>query len=251
MIVEPEWWRSFFSGIVVDMWLAAVDERQTRQEAEFVKHVAGLFADARIIDVPCGAGRIAMELAAGGFQVTGVDIAPAFLDVARAKAGERGLPILWEQRDMRDLPWPERFDAAVCWGGSFGYFDDGGNAEFLRALVRTLKSGGRLILDASKIAEIILPRYQERSWMQLGDILFLERNSYDYVHSRLDTEYTFIHNGKAEKRFGSERIYTFKELSALIKACGLELVATYGSLNLAPFTWGSPALYIVAEKPGV
>ena len=79
-------------------------------------------ARARVLDVPCGTGRVASRLAVRGYDVTGVDFTERFLEEGRA----RGDGVRYERVDMRELPFEEEFDAAICFWGSFGYFDEDG-----------------------------------------------------------------------------------------------------------------------------
>jgi SAM-dependent methyltransferase len=248
MNMPTEWWKNFFTGLTLDLWRAAMTEEQTRTEADFIEKTLHLSPPAKVLDVPCGNGRLSLELASRGYQLTGVDLSPGFIDEARSTSAERQLSTVWKHGDMRDLPWPEEFDGAFCWGNSFGYLDDEGNANFLKAVARVLKPEGRFVVDASSVAELILPRFEERSWMQIGDILFLEENRYDHVQSRYDTEYTFVRDGKVEKRFGSHRIYTYRELCRLLDESGFTKLEAYGSLSQEPFRLGSPNLFLATTK---
>jgi SAM-dependent methyltransferase len=243
-----EWWENFFSGMALDLWRQAVTEEQTRAEADFIEALLELPRRARILDAPCGEGRLARALAQRGYVVTGVDIAQPFLEEARSKAAAQGLIITWEHRDMRTLPWEAEFDGAFCFGNSFGYFTDAGNASFLRAIARALKPGARFVLDAPCNAESILPKFQERSRAQVGDILFLEENRYDHVQGRYDTDYTFIREGKIEKKFGSHRLYTYREICSMLEAVGLGDPAAFGSLRKEPFQLGASGLYLLSTR---
>src|SRR5215203_4752913 len=141
MNVPSNWFESFFEGVVVDMWVQAVSPEHTTREADSVARMLGVSAGACVLDVPCGAGRIALSLAGRGYRMTAVDSSAEFLARARSSAGAE--QVVWEKRDMRDLPWPGGFDGAFCLGNSFGYMDDEGNAEFLRAVRAALRPGGR------------------------------------------------------------------------------------------------------------
>ncbi|MBI1940859.1 MAG: class I SAM-dependent methyltransferase [Acidobacteria bacterium] len=246
--MQTEWWEEFFSGLALELWRAAVTEDQTRAEVDFVEQLLRLPVKGKVLDVPCGNGRHSLELASRHYDVTGVDLAPDFVAEARSMAAQRKLQGRWERRDMRDLPWAGEFDGAFCFGNSFGYLDDEGNAAFLKAVHRALKPGARFIVDASTCAEIILPIYEERSWQQVGDILFLEQNHYDHLLSRYETEYTFVRDGKVERRHGSHRVYTFRELIGLLAATGFVNWEAYGSLRQAPFRLGSQCLFMVTAK---
>ena len=115
-MVVADWWRDFFSGMFVDLWLRVPTEEQTRSEVEFIEKLLQLPPGARVLDVPCGGGRHSLELAARGHQVTGVDLSTDFLNAARAAAAQRQLAVVWEQREMDALPWSDEFDGAFCFG---------------------------------------------------------------------------------------------------------------------------------------
>jgi SAM-dependent methyltransferase len=99
-----------------------------------------------VLDLACGHGRIANRLVARGAEVTGLDVTPRFLELAREDAAARGVEVEYVQRDMRSLPWTERFDRVVNWFTAFGYFDDG-NRKVLAEVARALRPGGRLAIE--------------------------------------------------------------------------------------------------------
>jgi SAM-dependent methyltransferase len=243
-----DWWRTFFHGTMAEGWLGATTDEQTRQEADFVRQVLQVPPPARLLDVPCGGGRHSRALAARGYHLTGVDISPTFLEAARSPAapGE----VSWEQRDMRDLPWPSAFDGAFSLGNSFGYYDDAGNAAFLAAVARALKSGGRFLLDTSYLVEGVLPGLQERAWYQWGDILTLADRRYEPAEGRLHVEYTTVRNGKVEKWPMSARLHTYREVRGLFGAAGFTDLQGYGSLAGEPFRFGSKRLLLVGTRRG-
>ena len=78
---------------------------------------------------------VANRLAPLRARVTGLDVDTVFLEHARADADARGVEVEYVQGDMRELPWVGRFDAAVNWFTSFGYFDDEGNRSWLETVL--------------------------------------------------------------------------------------------------------------------
>jgi SAM-dependent methyltransferase len=243
-----DWWRTFFSGLIVEMWQKVTTEAMTKEEADFVAKMLAVRPPARLLDVPCGAGRHCLALAARGYQMTGVDISTQLLEAARAKAAGRPEKVTWEQRDMRDLPWPQTFDGAFSLGNSFGYYDDAGNAAFLKAVAAVLKPGARYLLDASYILETILPTLQERTWWQLDDVLTLADRRYDPARTRLEVEYTLIRGAQVEKRAMSARLYSVREVCRLLEEAGFSGLQTYGSFALEPFKLRSERLLVVATR---
>lgn len=242
-----DWWKDFFGGLVVDFWRAAMTPEVTRAEADFLAKSLRLAPGRRVLDVPCGDGRLALELASRGCRVTGVDISPEFLAAARASARERGLDVEWRQSDMRDLPWHGEFDAACCAGSSFGFFDDCGNAAFLEAVSQTLAAGGRFFGDF-KAAESILPSFRESYEMPVGDILFAAKNRYDPLTSSMENVYTVTRGGECETKRAVHRIYTTREILRMLSEAGFGSLETCGSVEGEPYRLGSPRLFVVATK---
>jgi ubiquinone/menaquinone biosynthesis C-methylase UbiE len=224
-----EWWKTFLSGLMVDFWRAAMPEEATRAESDFLEKRLLLGPGARVLDVPCGAGRHAIELATRGYRVTGVDISSEFLEAAKASARERGLSIDWRHSEMRNLPWQSEFDAAYCAGSSFGFLGDRGDREFLAAVARVLRSGGRFFGDF-KAAESILPNFRESYEMTLGDIRFAARNRYDPLTATMENVYTATRGDRSETKRAVHRIYTANEILRMFEEAGFSNFETFGSI---------------------
>ena len=84
MRVPSNWFESFFHGVTLDLWRKAIPPAQTTAEAEFLIDHLNCDPGARVLDVPCGNGRLSFELAKRGLRVTGVDISEEFIEEARA-----------------------------------------------------------------------------------------------------------------------------------------------------------------------
>jgi SAM-dependent methyltransferase len=243
-----DWWRDFFGGLVVDFWRAAMPPEATRAEADFFQKQLAPPPGGRLLDVPCGDGRLALELARRGYRVTGVDISEDFLAAARRGAADEGLAVDWRLSEMRDLPWQSEFDGAFCAGSSFGFLGDEGDFAFLAAVCRTLKPGARLAIDGLKAAEVILPQFRERHEMVLGDLRFEAENRYDHATGCTENRYTVTRGRTREVKTARHRIYTYREIGSMLEWAGFVACAGYGSLSGESFQLGSPRLLMVAEK---
>jgi len=243
-----DWWETFFHGVALDFWRAAISDQQTLAEANFIQEQLKVGASSEVLDVPCGNGRLALELAKRGLKLTAVDFAAEFIDEAKRNSAERSLEIEWHQRDMRDLPWTSRFDGAFCFGNSFGYMDDAANEEFLNSLFKTLKPGARFILDAPAIAECLLPNLKPNRSIEIGNIKTEIATSYDPDQRRMFNEFTFIRDGQIETRSSSQRIYAKAELDELLKRAGFKHVADYSSFAGEDFGEGASRLLSITAK---
>ena len=249
---SPDWWKDFFSGLVVDFWKIALPPEVTRLETDFLMERLALSPGGRVLDAPCGHGRLPIELARRGCEVTGVDISSEFLaeaaHAAQAAGSDVAARLSWRQSDMRELPRDGRFQAAFCMGGSFGYFGDEGDSAYLRAAARALEPGGRFALDASRVAETILPNFVERREMEKDGLRFESENRYDPERGRIENRYTITRGSRKEVRTASHRLYTVSQLLEKLRAADLVPRSLHGALDGAPFRMGSAQLFVVAEK---
>ena len=245
--MTSEWWETFFAGHWLDVQ-REVRAGRTPEEVMFLSRVLDLKPGARVLDVPCGNGRLAIPLAERGCSVTGVDITTALLREARSASEEANLDLELVEADMRDLPWSGRFDGAFCFWGSFGYFDDGGNRRFLEAVHRALKTDGRFALDIPNVAETLLPKLELRSWSKAGGTLVLEERNYRHEEARIDCDWTLIADGVTETRTSSMRVYGFRELTLLFSEVGFEVCDAFSSLDCEPYELGRRAFIVVRKR---
>ncbi|MDX2051875.1 MAG: methyltransferase domain-containing protein [Polyangiaceae bacterium] len=247
-------WYSEEAGFFGDEYLkqyGSLPSTLTNSEVEFVVRELGLRLGATVLDLACGHGRHAIQLAARGYRVTGLDNNSAFLREAQRRADGANVGVQWLQRDMRDIPYSEEFDAVACMFSSFGYLEtDEENEKVLLAAARALKPGGRLLLDVRN-RDRIIRNYREKWWDEFRDgTVVLCTTQFDTATGRSNETYRRLRcDGSSDLTRASVRLYTAPELIGMLRRCGLQDVRVFGDCDSSDFTFSSNRCLVVAEKP--
>ncbi len=210
----------------------------TVQEVDHVVAALGLVPGERLLDVGCGTGRHAHELARRGIVVHGVDISERFVELAREVGGDRAT---FERLDARMLPFVEQFDAVICLcQGGFGMMTaDGDDGLVAKGMARALRPGGRLALTAFNAYFAVRHHTAAEFDAQAG-----VAHEVTEIHSESgDTLTVDLWTG----------CYTPRELRLLLERYGLvvESISSVepGSYGSGPPTTESPELLVIARKP--
>lgn len=239
-------WDAFRDGM-----FTPVRWRDAAADVDNVVRLLGLSPGACVLDLGCGPGRHALELARRGFRVTGVDRTARYLEQARDAANAERLEVEWVRADMRAFRRERAFDAAISLFTSFGYFDD--PAEELRVLENvsaSLKPGGRLVMDLLG-KEVLARKFQPTAWSRLADgRLWLEERTVKDDWSTVESLWILVdETGRLERRV-RVRLYSAVELRNLLLGAGFARVVCYGSLAAIPYDQDAPRLVAVGERPG-
>ena len=150
---EKSTWETFFDAHA-PIYDENVFTKNTVQEVDFLLQELALPPGSTILDMGCGTGRHAVELAKHGYAVTGVDLSSEML-VKAAEAAERaGVQVEWVRADATQFSRPGAFDGAICLcEGSFGLLGQGDDPidhplAILCNVSRSLKPGARVVLNA-------------------------------------------------------------------------------------------------------
>ena len=144
-------WKEFFNGHA-PVYMNNVFTRNTVAEVGFLIEELNLAPGSKILDIGCGTGRHAAELAKRGCQVTGLDISTGMLAEAQKATREVAVMVQWIHADATRFALREEFDAAVslCEGAFclLGMDDDPQEHDLviLRNIHAALKTGSSFVL---------------------------------------------------------------------------------------------------------
>jgi SAM-dependent methyltransferase len=213
-------WEDFFDSHAPH-YMENVFTINTLSEVDFLLEELELPAGSSILDVGCGTGRHAIELARRGYRVTGVDISSGMLHQAEKAATQAGVSVKWVHGDattyLMGMSRPqEQFDAALCLcEGAFGLLDIGDDPEeHDRAVLSNINSA--LPIGATLIMTT-LNGYRKLREMTQEDV---DSGRFDPVTMVHDvTEELDLPGGKRVMNY-RERVYAIPELVGLFRSEG-------------------------------
>ncbi len=245
-----EWWRDprcHYGKLTIDS--AVLRERDdTRPAIEFIATELGLTRGARILDLCCGPGRHAVELAQRGFDVVGLDINSGYIALAQQLAEREGVQATFLTGDMRAIPFEGHFDLIINVGTSFGLFDsDVQNARAIQAVARALKPQGLFLLEMGN-RDYYLKHFQAKDWRRLenGRVTVIRRD-FDYERSRIVVAFETVGGERVERWSHSWRAYTLAEMAGMLEQASLVLSSIYGGWDRSAYGVDSPRMVLVSE----
>jgi SAM-dependent methyltransferase len=145
MLVNSNWFKEWFDSPYYHKLYFEHDEKEA---SAFIKKLLDLLkpaAHAKLLDVACGRGRHAKLLAANGFDVTGIDLAPSGIAIAKQLENDH---LHFFEHDMRLPFWINYFDYAFNFFTSFGYFrTEREHYNAIRTIANALKPHGTVVID--------------------------------------------------------------------------------------------------------
>jgi SAM-dependent methyltransferase len=243
------WWEDLFN----DDYLRAaerIDDAQIAREVDFIEASLGVERGATVLDLACGTGRHAAELAARGYEVVGFDLSLAMLARAGDEAQERGAKLNLVQGDMREMSFQQQFDGIYCWNTSFGYFDEEKNAEVIGRIYAALKSGGQLLLDVMN-RDYAVRHAPSLAWFEGDGCVCMDEMNIDFITSRMRVKRTMmLDDGRSREIEYSMRVYSLHELGKVLHDQRFKVTDVTGRIATPGVFFGaeSARTIVLAEK---
>jgi SAM-dependent methyltransferase len=197
-----------------------------------------------VLDLACGKGRHSITLNACGMDVIGADLAPKSIADAAEHSNES---LSFVVHDMREVIPGKHFDVVMNLFTSFGYFDSTeDNKRVLNSIHDMLHPNGLLVIDFMNAIRVVNTLVKEETKEVEGTTFQISRR-YDGTHIFKDIQ--FSDSGKAFHFTERVQAITDQDFSALLEACGFELIRTFGDFELNPYAAEtSDRLILIARK---
>ncbi len=234
------------------------DFRDYTEDVPFYRELARR-ANGPILELMCGTGRVLIPLVEAGYTLTGVDISPAMLAIARQHLTDAGLHASLIEGDVRrvDLP-PHTFGLAFVAVNSFMHLETvRDQIETLETVRRALTKRGTLILDLFNPDPTDIAREDNRLVLDRSYILDGKRvQKFIAIDSDAATQTSHVtylydesddegHLQRRTMRFVMRWFYRY-EIEHLLARTGFVVRAIYGSYDLDEYATGSPRMIVVA-----
>lgn len=234
-----------------------LDFEDYHDDASFYVRLADIHG-ARVLELGCGTGRIAVPLAEAGARVTGIDISEAMLAVARERAGD--LKVTWQTGDLRRLRLRGRFDVVCAPLGTLQHMET--IEDFVAALesmARHLAPGGVAVVDVeSPVPDDFdpLPQPLIEHWTKPWEGGTVSKVVAVAAIPMLGTKEVTWHFDVADRQGRltrqttqfNLRTYTPGEIDLAARLAGLRVVARFADYAFTPYHDGAERLVVLLQR---
>ena len=208
-----------------------------------------------VLDLGCGTGRMTLELARRGYDMTGVDLSPEMLDVARCTADVAGLSdkMLWLLQDITDFELYGTVELTVCCLDTLNHLTSTEDLKKCLSLVHNyLVPDGLFVFDINGKGKFE-KTYADNSYVMEEDgSVCVWQNSYN-PKTRLCDFYITLFSEDEDGRYSrydeieTERMYTLRSIKNALSGCGFEFIGAYSDFDFTEATDASERIYITAR----
>jgi len=240
-----DWWQAFFDADYLRLWGQSEVSGSIAAQVEGLWSLLGLQEGSRVLDAPCGYGRLSRPLAERGAIVLGVDQSKTLLEHAERERG--GLPssrLRYLQHDLRKPLGEEGFDCALNVFTSLGYGTEEDDLAILETLRAAVRPSGLVFVETNHrdLTAAFLARGVPPSQRLPDGTLVVEDPRFDPIRGRMETCWYWSGPAGQGKKPASLRVYTATELVRLLERAGLRFRSAHRGCSPEPFRVEGPDL---------
>ena len=240
-----DWFENWFGSPYYRILYQNRDELEAQEFVESLLHYLQPPPGAAMLDIACGEGRYARQLAEHGYRVTGIDISQSSIAIAKAYETAN---LEFFVHDMR-LPFiTNYFDYAFNFFTSFGYFaHDRDHDLAARAFSGALRKEGILVIDYLN-RDYVLANLVAEETIYRGSYTFHVSRRLERNHFLKDIRFADA-DGKQRHFTESVAAFSQSDFTRMMRAAGMSAVATFGDYQLNPYhPVDSPRLIMIFKK---
>jgi SAM-dependent methyltransferase len=243
--VMDNWWKTFFDADYIRIWGAADKPTETAEQVQGIWELLALHEGSRVLDAPCGYGRLSLPIARRGAIVVGVDQSEAVL--AHAEKNRGGLSIerlRYSRHDLREPLTEGGFDAAFNVFSSIGYGTEEEDLAIVTTLRSALRRGGRMLIDTMHRDAVaaVFSRGAIPAQRLADGTLVVQEPTFDALSGRLNGTWYWSGPTGQGRKSASMRLYTATELVHLLQSSGLQFLSAHHGCSTREFKCEGPEM---------
>lgn len=222
--------------------------------ADYIEKILKKYKEPHLLlDLGCGTGSFAVEMAGRGYEMIGIDISDDMLSCAKNKALSNGADILFLNQDMCDFELYGTVDAVTCLMDGVNHITCKKKLWRMLWLVKNyLNPGGVFVFDINTRYKIEKVLGNNLFYDMSDEVSYIWANSYDEKRRVGEFDLTFfIKENELYKRFEEtqyEKAYDIKELEFMLKLAGFKILGIYDELSFKPFKNESQRVFFECVK---
>jgi SAM-dependent methyltransferase len=233
LVHDKDWYKKIWTLDIQDMsWV-----EETSKQVDFLWEILGLTGNERVLDLACGFGRHAIELAKRGCKVVGVDITSDYIDEAGRQAKKEHVDAVFSCQDIRELEYDEEFNVVLNMAdGAIGYLEDENeNLKVFNVLSRALKPGGKHVMDICN-GGYAAKHFPERNWLAGNKSLSLADFEWDpeksiMYYAGMEIKYSEVFEKPEALYCNPTRLYDIGELTRILSERRMKIESVFGDFN--------------------
>ncbi|MFN7715568.1 MAG: class I SAM-dependent methyltransferase [Pseudanabaenaceae cyanobacterium] len=236
----------------------AIGGARHSDDISFWRDIAKLYSGS-ILELGSGTGRVAIDLAELGFDVTGLEISDSMLSVAKTKSSQ----VSWIKGDACNFDLRKMFQLILFpYNGMLHIYSDELKSCF-HTIKKHINLTGRLVIDIANPTPSILLKLFLNQGERLasifedpngtGTVIVTQDSEYDAASQVITTKRNYRFTGTHKEVYDSfkRRIYFPEEIDTLLRWSGFEIEEKYGDYDFSPFTSDSPQQLIVCQPVSI
>jgi 2-polyprenyl-3-methyl-5-hydroxy-6-metoxy-1,4-benzoquinol methylase len=229
-----------------DLWVRFFEQKVDRH---FGKQAAK-----RILDLGCGTGTIAIELARKNYDVTGIDISEEMLTIAQLKANEERLPVQFFQQDMSQFSGFPAFDCIVVFCDSLNYLQtEAAVSATFSSIYDALEPGGLLLFDVHSVYKLEEVFIGSTFTSNEEDVSFIWHCFEGEVPRSVEHDLSFfVKAGELYERFDEvhlQRTFPIRDYLKMLKETGFDVLEVNGDFQEGEIQPKAERVFFTCRKP--
>lgn len=233
-----EWWKTFFDQDYLNIAGSLITEETSAKQATELWSMLDLQPGCRVLDAPCGSGRLSRPLANLGATVLGVDQSEELLAAGERNRGELATDRLrYMKHDLGSPLFETGFDVACNIFSSFGYGTEDDDLAIFRTLRDAVRPGGRVVVETNHrdLVCACIARGSKSSTRLPDGTIFIDEPVFDAISGVVTLNWYWAGPHGSGEKHAYWRCYTPTQIIGMLECAGLRFAGAYNGLSKVPY----------------